>query len=260
MLKDIDFIRLNLINNSILSGISEKRQLSAELLFDFFQQLIIKTKPKYFFEIGAFDAKFSRETKLKIPECNFCAFEANPYNFDLFKNSVERDGVNYIHSAIGSYTGEVEFNLQNNINGQNINMVRGNNSILKRMQSNVDYTEVIVPINTIDGLFSDAILPNETLAMWIDVEGYAHEVLHGAIESLVKTTMVFIEVEDFSYWKKQKLAIDVIELMMSNGFMPVARDFEYEGQYNLIFLKRPVFQMPEVQEELIKYYSKVKSC
>lgn len=255
---DIDFVRLILINNSILPEISKKREQTAALLFDFFQQLIIKTKPKYFFEIGAFDAKFSRETKLKIPECNFCAFEANPYNFNLFKNMVERDGVNYIHSAIGDHTGEIKFNLQKCVNGQVVKMVRGNNSILKRTQDNVIYEEVEVPINTIDFLFLDAILPDETLAMWIDVEGYAHEVLNGAADTLKKTTMVFVEVEDFSYWKNQKLGSDVIEFMMANGFIPVARDFEYEGQYNLIFLKRSIFKIPEVQEELIKYFSRVK--
>lgn len=258
MSADIDFIRLVLLKNSVFSDITKNREQTAELLFDFFQKLIIKTKPKYFFEIGAFDAKFSRETKVKLPECNFCAFEANPYNFNLFRSMVERDGVNYIHSAIGNFTGKVKFHLQKSINGKTVEMVRGNNSILKRTQNDVGYDEVEVPINTIDALFLDAIMPDEMFAMWIDVEGYAYEVIKGAEKILKKTTMVFVEVEDFSYWKDQKMGADVIEFMLENDFLPVARDFEYEGQYNLIFLKRAIFQTSEVQEELIKYFSRVK--
>ncbi|OOV08755.1 hypothetical protein RF819_20580 [Rhodoferax fermentans] len=218
----------------------------------------MKTRPKYFFEIGAFDAKFSREAKIKLPDCSFCAFEANPYNFNLFKGAVEEDGVDCIHLAIGDSAGKIKFNLQKSVNGQSVHAVRGNNSILKRVRDNVDYEEIEVPVNTIDNLFFDAVMPDESLAIWIDVEGYAHEVLSGAVKILGRTSMVFVEVESQSYWKNQRLDVDVIEFMMNNGFVPVARDFEYEGQYNLIFLKRDIFRSSIVQEELFKFFSTIK--
>jgi hypothetical protein len=45
-------------------------------------------------------------------------------------------------------------------------------------------------------------------------------------------------VEDRSYWRDQWLAADVIKLLVENAFLPVARDYEYESQYNIVFVRR----------------------
>lgn len=48
---------------------------------------------------------------------------------------------------------------------------------------------------------------------------------------------IYIEVEDFQKWKGQWLSFDVMKHLILNGFIPIARDFEYEMQYNIIFIK-----------------------
>jgi hypothetical protein len=73
--------------------------------------------------------------------------------------------------------------------------------------------------------------------MWIDVEGATEQVLSSSNKTLKQADSIFIEVEDFKFWQDQWLAEDVIKFLVSQDFVPIARDYEYEKQNNYIFIK-----------------------
>jgi hypothetical protein len=73
--------------------------------------------------------------------------------------------------------------------------------------------------------------------MWIDVEGATEQVLSSSNKTLKQVDSIFIEVEDFKFWQDQWLAEDVIKFLVSQDFIPIARDYEYEKQNNYIFIK-----------------------
>jgi hypothetical protein len=73
--------------------------------------------------------------------------------------------------------------------------------------------------------------------MWIDVEGASEQVLSNSNKTLKQSDSIFIEVEDFKFWQDQWLAEDVIKFLVSQDFIPIARDYEYEKQNNYIFIK-----------------------
>lgn len=204
------------------------KEYSVSDLVKLFLSKIKSDSPSHFFEIGCFSAEFSKILS-KESDCIITAFEANPYNYKKFKDSIEANGINLIHSAISNTNEPLTFKIQNGRETQ------GNNSILKREKSPIKgYSEVSVNCSKLDEYNSDAI---KSAGLWIDAEGVGYEVLQGAKSILQKTRYVFIEVEEIRYWKKQKLDSDIISFMKSNGFTPIARDREYPHQYNIIFEK-----------------------
>lgn len=250
-----------LINSASISNLSsrENRNQNALDLSHFFYSLIIDfLKPDYFFEIGAFNAEFSRKIKPNLPNAKVFAFEANPYNYRRFESLVTNTGVEYIHSAISDEIGTVTFNLQQSIDGKHVDPIRGNNSLLERNQEAVDYEKITVPCDTIDNRFSTLIGSDNTIAMWVDVEGMAYQVFTGASSILTHTKIVLVELEDRDYWGNQHLSTDVVEYLYHKGFLPIARDFEWLGQYNVIFVHNDLLGNYQFRELLAQYYSNLR--
>lgn len=200
-------------------------------LVDLFLTKIKEDQPSHFYEIGCFSAEFSKRLS-KESNCVITAFEANPHNYKRFKDSIEGDGINLIHSAVANTNKPLTFKIQNG------REEAGNNSLLRRRRLvQGGYTEVSVNCSTLDEYNNEHI---ESVGLWIDAEGVGHEVLEGAQSILKKTNFVFIEVEEIRYWKNQKLDSDVISFMKSKGFEPIARDREFRHQYNIIFEKKRI--------------------
>jgi len=205
------------------------KEYTVKDLVDEFFKKIQQSHLSHFFEIGCFSAEFSKRLSKKS-DCKITAFEANPYNYKRFKDSIEAAGINFIHSAISNVNDSLTFKIQNG------KEEAGNNSLLKRETlPKKGYTEVSVKCSKLDEYYSDDI---KSAALWIDAEGVGYEVLEGAQSILEKTKYVFIEVEEIRYWKNQKLDSDIISFMRSKGFEPIARDREYKHQYNIIFERR----------------------
>lgn len=238
------------------SSIEKDRQNSAIESTALFGNLVDIIKPSYFLEIGAMDAHFSRSLSTVIPSCSFHAFEANPHTYKHFYNLMsQHSNVSYQNKAVGSYTGKVEFKIQKSVNGDSVPPIRGNNSVLERTLQSIEYENVVVDVDTIDNMFSDTYL-DKKFAMWIDVEGTAFDVLQGAQNVLKNTDLAFIEVEDFPFWKNQKLATDVVKYMYDRSFLPIARDFQYDSQYNIIFCHANLLQSNfRIRNAIASYYA-----
>lgn len=181
--------------------------------------------PDIYIEVGAHDAEFSKviaETSTSSP---IWAFEASPYVFDKY-NPI--DGVNYINKAISDKTGSIDFEIQSDVE-----LAAVNNSIKKRNQEK-SYNYISVESVTLDSLFKEF----KNICLWIDCEGANREVLLGASEILPNVSSIFIEVEEVEFWKDQWLDADVVSYLESFGFEMIARDSQYNNQYNCIFVKK----------------------
>lgn len=55
-----------------------------------------------------------------------------------------------------------------------------------------------------------------------------------------------IEVEEKAVWQEQWLSLDVIEHFIAAGFQPMARDIEYENQFNILFVENGFARDPRV--------------
>lgn len=181
--------------------------------------------PDIYVEVGAHDAEFSKTIAFQNTSSPIWAFEASPYVFDKY-NPIE--GVDYINKAVSNTNEPISFEIQ-----KDVELAAVNNSIMKRNQDK-DYEYIQVESVTLNSLLKEY----RNICLWIDCEGANREVLLGASEILPNVSSIFIEVEEIDFWKDQWLDKDVIEYLGSFGFKMVARDNQYNNQYNCIFVKK----------------------
>ena len=227
-------------------SVLDERKASNQWLVDLYGRLVQAIKPALVLELGAFSAAFSRSQRANLPEAQFHAFEANPHNYQRFRQMVEEAGVNYHHRAIGETVGACTFKLARRKDGQDLKPTKGNNS-LRTKPLDIEYEDVSVKMTTVDHFVRKQGLVELPTAMWIDLEGCAYEALVAAALTLQYTRLILIELEDRPFWIGEKLAADVRNLLAGAGFVPLARDFEFSGQYNMIFATPETCERAEVR-------------
>lgn len=187
----------------------------------------------YFIEAGAFEASAALHIKKQLSTCDVYAFEANPYNYNYFKDSLRN--IYYKNLAISNKSGEIEFNIMLEKKGQPVSLVKMDNSVTPRNKKGVVYKQVTVDCVSLDDYFKDKNLSN--VSVWIDVEGHGLECLQGASKVLEQTNIIKIEVEEKQYWKDQALSVDIFKFLETKNFIPVVRDCQSSMQYNILFVR-----------------------
>jgi len=234
-----------------------ERHRSTQRLMDLYFDLLMEIRPSVTVEIGAFDASFSLEMKRRLPEVHAVAFEANPYNFAVCSAKALEAQVEYLHMAVADMDGAITFNVIAGQGDQRFPQVKGNDSLLQRNVANVEYEQVVVPATTANRFFGQPRFADSRISMWIDVEGAAGKVLQGATEVFGRTQSVLIEVEELQFWTEQWLSRSVDAFLEQHGFVPVARDFEYEYQYNVLYVRQAVLDLPRFDFLMTDYFSKI---
>jgi FkbM family methyltransferase len=234
------------------------RSHSNKSLVRLFFDLIKIVGVDLFVEAGAKDAAASRRMKAKFPAARVVAFEANPHTYADFE-AVNRDtGIEYLQLALSDHLGPVTFNVHRDEAGAPI--ANGQASLLKREKIHEDiergFIEATVDAVTLDAFFADHDFTKA--AVWIDVEGACKFVLPGARELLSKTAVLIIEVEEQPFWGEGHWLRDqVVTYLFDLGFIPVARDFEYRYQYNIVFVRAELLAEPNlIYEALARFVSR----
>ncbi len=238
------------VNYDLRKG--SERQRSAANLQTLLIDLTAASHRPVFLECGAKDADLSRRMREKVPHCEVIAFEANPRAFETFKaqHDFEAAGVDYRNVALADADGRIPFRLYKTIGDKEIGETEGRHSLLVRQGENT-YEEFDVEARTLDGLFKD--WPDRRLSVLIDVEGATHLVLAGATDLLRRTDVLVVEVETRAYWEGQWLVEHVVQFMGENGMYPVARDFEFHRQYNILFVREDALNTGPVLVNLERY-------
>lgn len=239
----------NLVMQSALYNLPDEkeRQKSNQELANLFANIIANSKIDSFYEVGALYAEFSVFIKNTVKDVY--AFEASPRNYELAKDKVE--GINYLNLAISDHEGTIEVNMGVS-DGANI----GADSVRERIDNGAtEYKVEKVPCTTLDSFVVSKELTGKSSALWIDVEGSSIDVLNGAKETLKDTKVIFIELEQIPFWKDQVLVSDINRFLCELGFIPVARDFEYENQFNVVYIKEDILYTPAVDISLQMFYA-----
>lgn len=94
-------------------------------------------------------------------------------------------------------------------------------------------------MRTVDSLCREHFADQQTVALWIDVEGMALDVLTGARQMLDagRCVALKVEVETDSLWLDQHLA--------ERGYRPVLCDFEYDYQFNAVYVRKELVDAVE---------------
>lgn len=222
---------------------------SSAYLDRLFHRVLALSAPTLLVEAGAYKAETSRRVRLDHPECRVVALEANPYNHTLMQSEhrFAELGVDYRNVAVDREPGHATFHLRRRVAGKEMREITGNSSLLERVGDDTEYERIEVPAISLDSEFGSHAGPRSA---WIDVEGASGRVLPGGSAFLAGCDVVMIEVEEVAQWQDQWLSLDVLEFFLEIGLTPVARDIEYENQYNLLFVGPRIARRADVLLEL----------
>lgn len=218
----------------------ERRQIS-ESLKALFGELVLAHGVKTAFEIGAFEASFSRA--MAKQGIRAVAFEANPDVHGHFSAAVTTDGVEYVNRAVSDREGELELSIPTAIKGAGLPTLIRMSSVRRQKLADTAYRAVRVTTTSLDAWRDrgDYLSP---YAMWIDVEGAQELVLAGAAKTLERTDLVLIELENRPIWEGQQASDAIEELLGALDLRPVARDIERPHQFNGLFARSGLAGQP----------------
>lgn len=177
------------------------------------------------------------------------AVEANPDTYRTRTTLAEAHGVQVVNAALGETAGEVVLKVP----VSNGTVHEGASSLFSRSEE-TEYIEHHVRQTTVDEVASSRAADNEGIALWIDVEGLAHQVLSGARQILgsQQIRLIYVEVETIKYWENQYLASDVDRLLGEMGYVPIIRDVQSEHQFNLLYV--PEGNLDGCDELILSYW------
>ena len=111
-------------------------------------------------------------------------------------------------------------------------------SSIRERAPDTSYASKPVPVRAVrlDSFLTDVLAgPASTIALWIDVEGAAYEVLEGIDGIRDRVCLVHVEVETRAFWQGQRLWPDIEALMGRLGFTPIARR-PGDEQFDVVFV------------------------
>lgn len=202
-----------------------------------FHALLWLLDPEVILDVGSMDGSDSKKFKGLIPNAEVVAFEGNPNNYQAMCADVDlqRLGVRIIHRLVSNREGSRSFFVQRPINAS-AGFNKGTSSAIRRSEQDIETEEVRLDAIRLDSFLAREYANARPVAMWIDVEGYAYEVLEGLREVQDRVNLIHVEVETREVWPEQKIESDVLSLAKSMGFIPVARGAN-EVQRDLILVR-----------------------
>jgi FkbM family methyltransferase len=196
------------------------------LYFDLFEKLNIQS----LVECGAYEASGSIEAIKR--GCNAYAIEANP---NTFKKITPKSNGKLTSMNIG---------LSDKPGYLNFYFPKKNNTEISstfQKKEGTEYDTIKVLTQTLDSVIKKFDIISNPYTLWIDVEGFQKQVLFGAKKILADKNckLIKIEVEEIEKFKGQSFLSEDIESFLGDyNFVPIFRDFEYDYQYNVLYIKK----------------------
>jgi len=170
-------------------------------------------------DVGANTGQFSSEVRREGYEGNIVSFEPLSEAYDSLRKNSQADGKWIIHPrcAIGDCNGESEINIAGN---------SASSSLLPMLDSHLSVAphtayvgKELVPIRTLDIVVPDYVAKFKNPFLKIDTQGFEWQVLNGAQNVLPKMRGVLIELSLLPLYEGQRLWLDIIDRLESEGFV-----------------------------------------
>jgi FkbM family methyltransferase len=199
-----------------------------------FLNLLKFLQPNLILDIGSMDGSDSLRFRRMCPKSKIIAFEANPYNYQRMSEDIN---LKKAQITISSQLISNERNRKFYISTDSVSNFgnKGTSSTLKPVGSSDIYEEITLESSSIDEVIRENNSPNQSAALWIDVEGAAYDVLNSALTSKNQILLLHIEVELVEKWVGQKLKNNVIELAKALNLSLIACSSN-ESQQDLVFV------------------------
>jgi FkbM family methyltransferase len=192
-------------------------------------------------DIGSMDGADSLIFRDAVPESSIYAFEPNPENFRRMQTdrALQERSIEVVPLAATNYDGEAEFFLVEADYSRRESR-RGLSSLYKRSDDwSTPAGEVRVKATRLDTFLAAKCPPHSRLALWIDTEGKAYEVIEGTSDVVKQIHLLLVEVEtEPCIGLNQRLYPEVKSLLHRLGFAELATDQPPSNlQFNALFVR-----------------------
>jgi FkbM family methyltransferase len=205
-----------------------------------FTRLLATSRINVVCDVGSMNGADALNFRDAVPEASVYAFEPNPGNLRLMQANRalrERD-IQVVPLAAADCDGEAMFFLVDADYSQN-DCRRGMSSLYKREGEWAAADVVRVKTTRLDTFLAEKCTPEARLALWIDTEGKAFEVIEGIAGIAARVHLLHVEVETAAcVGAHQKLYSDVKARLERLGFAELATDdTRSSSQFNVLFLR-----------------------
>lgn len=220
---------------------ADEPKLRTKLLFKWLLKFL---KPELVCDVGSMDASEALWFARVLPQARVMLFEANPVNFQAIarRPEVAQKQIMLVGKAAWRENGSLSFFVeQPGETPGEAEHLRGISSTRPRRNPDESKGNVQVTVEAVrlDSCLGQLVPVPASVALWIDVEGAAYEVLEGTRGLAERLVLLHLEVETREFWQNQKLKPEVLALASSLGFVPLARG-RTEEQHDLVLVQRRV--------------------
>jgi FkbM family methyltransferase len=191
-------------------------------------------------DVGSMDGTDSLTFRDAVPESSIYAFEPNPENFRRMQanRALQERNIQIVPLAATNYDGEAEFFLVEADYSRRESR-RGLSSLYKRSGNWAPAGVVRVKTTRLDTFLADKRPSHSRLALWIDTEGKAYEVIEGIGDVVNHIDILLVEVEtEPCIGSNQRLYPEVKSLLQRFGFAELATDqAPNQIQFNALFVR-----------------------
>jgi len=144
-------------------------------------------------DVGSLNGADALRFRRAAPRADILAFEANPENYHAMVATpvLRRAGIETLPYAAAERDGEAEFFVVPVAGPENLAR-RGMSSLYQRPEPDRRGKSVRVPTRRLDGVLATRSTDVTRIALWIDAEGAAYEVLQGAAGVLDRVLLIHV--------------------------------------------------------------------
>ena len=205
-----------------------------------FAQLLRSLRISDVCDVGSMNGEDAVAFSLAAPQARVYAFEPNPGNYRLMEanRTLQQRNIQVMPLAVTNHDGEAEFFLVEAEYSRR-DPRRGMSSLHRRSGECAPAEVVRVRTTRLDTFLEDKCRPDVRLALWIDTEGSAYEVIEGLGAWAGQVHLLHVEVENQPcIGSQQKLYPEVKSLLRRRGFAELATDQPASHiQFNALFIR-----------------------
>jgi FkbM family methyltransferase len=207
-----------------------------------FRRLLRSLEIETVCDVGSMDGADALRFRRVLPNAAVVALEPNPKNFALMTadERLRENGIRVLPLAASDRASTADFFLVDaDYSPASRSGWRGMSSLHRRADKSVLADIVRVRTSRLDELLASESLDVAPIALWIDAEGMAFEVIAGAAGILTRTRLIHVEVETVPcIGTAQRLFPDVERVLCERGFVRLATDQPTTApQFNALFIR-----------------------
>jgi 2-O-methyltransferase len=226
-----------------------------------FSQLLSALRIDLVADVGSMNGADALAFRRVLPEAAIYAFEPNPRNAALMlsNESLEKGNVHVVPMAASNFDGSADFYLID-ADYSRVEYRRGMSSLYARSAQWAPVDVVSVRTTRLDAYFADKCPSDARIALWIDTEGKAFEVLEGITGIADRIQLLHVEVETTHLISPdQRLYSEVKALLGKLGFVEIASDQSHRMvQFNALYVRSDLPSGRRIKTLLLRWRAFVR--